>query len=861
MYVRAWLLALLAAAASLCAAAESEPLSLDLDEEWRIQFHSIADQMISRKFPYADRVYNQHALILDSDRHPVDVVVRRTKALLDDLGDVPGLDEDACRQSLADIEAAAKDLPPLGRAGIPLFDGGVVGKNDRDTAQPPTKAGTAEMGVYRDAFGAACELNRKVSLANPLFDFDRLVFVLRHPPRVGHMCDQWFGMAGDPGGGLYVLEAPGTEDARLTDLTAGAPVTNGRLQGAELHAGIFASPEVSYDGQTVWFAWSESTRAFSERWEEAFLAGNAAPWGNRFFDREYFRTQGDSFHIMRIGADGSGLTQVTDGAEDDHSPCVLPNGRIAFVSTRRGGEGRCHPRPCPSYVLHTMLPDGSDIQPLSFHELNEWTPRVNNDGDIVYARWDYVDRQFSDGQHPWIMKPDGRMVRALYGNYESAFRGKVQEDLRQVPDSPLYVGIIHQHHCSAYGGIMVYDSTMPDDPEQSCITAFTPEIHANGPSRYASPYPLSENYLLCTWSPDSHTLTLNTWKWYRPATPHGVYLVDAFGNKTLLYRDDEVAAMGVMPLQPRQKPPVIPHATATAAPPGQQPMDADPATAVMALMDVYDSETPWPEGRKITALRIVQVFPKSTPKKGNPPISYNTEANARAVVGTVPVEEDGSAHFTIPAGVPVYFQALDENGVAVQSMRTSAYGMPGERASCQGCHEPKRKAPVVSARVPLAVRREPSTPKPGPEGSWPITFPRLVQPVLDAKCVECHNKEEKAPDLTGAPGGQWRTQTKAYASLGPYAWCYAANASGYAGRGKGWGNVTSPVRSIPGKVGATEAPLYHLLTTGSHKDKVRLTDEEMERIVTWLDCMSCFFGAYNDQGPQRDGEYIEPDLQ
>jgi hypothetical protein len=96
-----------------------------------------------------------------------------------------------------------------------------------------------------------------------------------------------------------------------------------------------------------------------------------------------------------------------------------------------------------------MLPDGTDLQPLSYHEINEWTPRVNHYGDIVYSRWDYLDRDIDDGQQPWIVKPDGRNARALYGNYESPFRGEVQEDLRPVPDPPLYVGVMHDHHCSA----------------------------------------------------------------------------------------------------------------------------------------------------------------------------------------------------------------------------------------------------------------------------------------------------------------------------------------------------------------------------------------------------------------------------
>jgi hypothetical protein len=121
---------------------------------------------------------------------------------------------------------------------------------------------------------------------------------------------------------------------------------------------------------------------------------------------------------------------------------------------------------------------------------------------------------------------------------------------------------------------------------------------------------------------------------------------------------------------------------------------------------------------------------------------------ARAVLGTVPVEEDGSAFFHAPAGKAIYFQALDQNGMAVQSMRSDTYLHPGEQMNCQGCHEPKLSAATIPSTTPLALRREPSQIEPEPDGSSPINFARLVQPVLDRHCVECH-REKKAVDLCG----------------------------------------------------------------------------------------------------------------
>ena len=135
----------------------------------------------------------------------------------------------------------------------------------------------------------------------------------------------------------------------------------------------------------------------------------------------------------------------------------------------------------------------------------------------------------------------------------------------------------------------------------------------------------------------------------------------------------------------------------------------------MAVMDVYDSMLEWPENTKITALRIYQIYPCSMPS-GRPPHETGrriAEAGdsvnlARSILGTVPVEEDGSAHFVLPALKEVFFQALDEDGLAVQSMRSATWVQPGEQMLCKGCHEPRSQAAPSSQRPPLALERPPS---------------------------------------------------------------------------------------------------------------------------------------------------------
>ncbi len=857
---------LLLSIAPLAGAAPEEPATVDLEEDWRLQMVDLSGQIVERGKifgGYSDsEIYNQQAMILDADKTPVHVVLRRTEALLDYLvKEGADIDAAAYRQKLGDLKSKAQSLPAP------------------DVTIPKRKGNTWEMATLNNAdaffplFKEVMALQREIAFKNPQLDFDKITFVKRNPPAMAHMCDEWYGRVSEPGGGLYILNNPWSDNPTITDLIKDNPVKSGQLAGQVLEPGAFVTPEVDYDGKTIYFAYSGNKQSFIEQYKSAKSSWN-------FMQKEYFHSPETAYHIFRIGVDGSDLTQLTEGTWNDFYPCVLPSGRVVFLSERRGGEGRCHPRPCPTYVMHSMFPDGSDIVPISYHEINEWSPVVTHEGRLVYSRWDYLDRGFSKGQYPWFSDPDGRNVRAFYGNYEGG-GSSVHADLRPVPDSALFFGTEYGHHAASYGTLVVADGSKIDNYKSNVPKYLTPETqpynkYANR-GAFTTPYPLSENVFLCTWSPDARLYTLNGMKenYKKPDHPHGIYLMDAFGNKTLLYRDAKISANLPYPVRVRERQPIMPHSTATGASKDQKAMPTDPATARVAIMNIYESELPWPEDRKIDKLRIIQVLPKSSPSAGNPPINYDREIVARQVLGTVPIEEDGSVHFTLRAGIPVFFQVLDENGLAIQSMRSSMYAMPGESLSCLGCHEPKGKtAEQGKAAMALALKREPSVITPGPEGSKPMTFPRLVQPVFDAKCVKCHLEHpDEAPDLRAdgqlAKGLEQRAKEKglrldkrnwttSYMNIWPYAFAY--NTRAYS-ESKYWSVKPSKMRTIPGKVGAYVAPLYELLTTGSHKDKVSLTPEEMERIVVWLDTQSVFYGAYDNTQAQKKGEAVEPEVE
>ena len=693
-----------------------------------------------------------------------------------------------------------------------------------DLEKAPASPAERRKAVYLSARSVV----RRIAFRNPLLDIDRILFIKRHDPGgLYHMVHQYYGFCNKPGGGLFVLHDPFSDNPTVSDLLADAVVGNGRLQGKRLLPGTFLSPELSFNGRTALFAYAEGE-------------GKGIEWSPRA-----------SFHIFRVNSDGTGLVQLTAGRWNDFDPCFLPGGRIVFVSERRGGYLRCGgsapPYDSPTYTLHSMEPDGSDIICLSFHDTQEWHPSIDHSGMIVYTRWDYVDRDTNAAHHIWTCYPDGRDPRSYHGNYpvRRESRPWMEMSIRAVPGSHRYVATAAAHHGLAFGSLVLIDHRPEDDGAMSQVERLTPDVpfpEAEGGKRmirrhmvYGTPWPLSEDDYLCVYG--------------RDAGNRGIYWIDRDGNRELLYRDPAISCLSPIPLRPRPVPPAIPPATTQAAMARRTPGLPQPAT--VAVVNVYDSDFPWPPGVRIRQLRIVQVLPKTTPPANKPRIGVASETNARAVLGTVPVEADGSAYFRAPVGKLLYFQALDEQGTAVQSMRSGTYVHPGEQLTCQGCHEPKRRQAPPGRKLPLALRREASPIKPGPEGSNPFNFPRLVQPVLDRHCVRCH-QGEKAVDLRGVVEGRhgW---TRSYTNL--------ARKHGFfftVGNGTINSGVHGGSRTVPGHFGARAAPLFRHLS-GGHKD-IKLPPEDLHRITLWLDCNSEFYGAYENTAAQARGEIVHASL-
>ena len=694
-------------------------------------------------------------------------------------------------------------------------------------AQLEAEASVTE-AARRQVFLEARRLARDIAFCNPLLrEVPGILFITRHDAGgVFHMVDQFYGFNAKPGGALLVLVDPLGPNPQLVNLLENSVVERGRLKGHKLTGGAFLSPELSFDGKTILFAWTEAKGK----------------------DLEWSPTA--SYHIFRVNADGTGLVQLTDGSWNDFDPCFLPNGRIVFVSERRGGFLRCG-RYCPTYTMFSMTADGSDVDCVSFHETHEWHPSVTDDGLIVYTRWDYIDRDTNMAHHPWTCRPDGNDPRGFHGNYPNRRESRpwMEMNIRAIPGSHKYVATAAAHHGHAFGSLVIIDPRLADDGAESQLTRLTPEVPFPEAEKHLKPiaecmvygtaWPLSEEDYLCVYDPG--------------AKNRGLYWIDRLGNKELLYRDPTISCLDPIPLRPRPRPTVIPEASLeSVAATGAGATEAGEAPAVIAVMNVYDSDFAWPAGTKVAALRVVQVLPKSTPAPNEPRIGVAEQSSARAVLGTVPVEQDGSAYFEAPPGKQLYFQALDERGLAVQSMRSGTYVHAGEKLLCLGCHEPRNRAPRPSATVPLALRREPSKLRPEVDGAHPFNYVRLVQPVLDRNCVACH-QEKKALDLAGVVEGKFGW-TRSYRNLAEKYGFYFHVFNGSINTGAHGGS-----RTVPGQFGARASGLLPYLDERHYG--VRLPPEDWHRVTLWLDCNSEFYGSYEQTEKQAKGEVVWPVLE
>jgi len=664
----------------------------------------------------------------------------------------------------------------------------------------------------------ARQLRRRILFSHPLLDFDKLLINKRPPPGYSHQSRQYLGRYSGAGPGLVVLDSWKDTPKETVLLEGKLPV------GSALH------PDLSFDATRVLFSFCDHTPS--------------DPNLRRFF-------------IYEVGIDGTGLRQLTgtsadplagaDGRQtaliEDFDPCYLPDGGFAFTSTRLETHVRCQygGRYFANFVLYRAEADGSNIRRLSFGEAPEWEPSVLADGRVLYTRWDYINRHDTLFQSLWVTRPDGSATAHVYGNYTR--NPCTTAEPRAIPGSRKIVTTAVAHHGYTAGSIVVVDPGRGQEGETP-LTRVTPEIEfpetEGWPTgAYANPYPLSEDLFLAAYTPDP----LVREGAVQRENAFGIYLVDTLGGRELIYRDPNMSCFAPIPVKPRPRPPVLPASVAS---------QEDKATGTFYVRNVYDSTQPIPHG-SIKSLRVVRLFPQTIetpPSRGKAIIDM-----PKRIEGTVPVGEDGSAAFRAPAGRPLLFQLLDENGMAVMSMRTLVYLQPGEIAGCVGCHEPRSSATRTVA-TPAGTTIHDLEPPAGPRYEGGLSFARTVQPVLDRYCIGCHGLEETEGelDLLGTlgpvtfpyptwPGPNKMVVSRAYESL--------MNREGLVAIAQR--NFETDF-STPKDYFAHAGSLAGLLLDG-HKDpegkaRIEIDGESFERVVDWLDLNAMFYGDYSWNKPE-----------
>jgi cytochrome c553 len=322
-----------------------------------------------------------------------------------------------------------------------------------------------------------------------------------------------------------------------------------------------------------------------------------------------------------------------------------------------------------------------------------------------------------------------------------------------------------------------------------------------------------------------------------------VVLVDKYGNEELVCEreilpldgyDPRLRLTHPKPLRARPKPPIIPQRTAQ----GEDFREAD-QRATIGVINVNVTDQPFPKDRKPTRLRVLQVIPKHDPWMDKPYIGYGKENTPRVVLGSTPIETDGSAYFEAPAGRLLIFQVVDENNMVIQTMRSAAFVHPGERLTCIGCHESKQETYPSTRIQPLAFQREAKKLEAECGIQGPISYNLQIKPIMEQRCVTCHLKEKKGP------------QDMSYEGLRPYAHWFGGGFLGSTME-----KNTGGSRSIPGRCGAFQSRIGKALLTPAHQ--ARTKPEDRHAIILWLDANALRYTAFHDLDKQEHGQLVWP---
>ena len=719
----------------------------------------------------------------------------------------------------------------------------VIERQGRADALAALEALNAEMPS--DALYAKIRmLKRRLMLSDPQITFTSLLLVdnpYTHGSECLHEVRHRTENTATPGGRLLVVEG----------LSPDAPVRKLAPAGVR---GAFMRPDLSFDATRVLFCMKPENEP--------------------------------TYHLYEIGLDGSGLRQITKGLYNDLDPVYVPDGGIVFSTSRCNQYLRCGDSKFRMFVLARCDRDGKNIYFISSNNEADYTPVLMPDGRLLFTRWEYIDRDVNRIQSLWTMNPDGTGLSAYWGNQSSW--PDMQMNARPIPGTLQVLCDTPGHHQIYDGALAVIDPSKgmnypdgirnltpsvpwaevwhgPQDvPYQTMFTA--PSCY----KAFQTAYPFSRDLFLVAARRGTDFVLGNDKDpgWFK------LFLMDYDGNMELVYAGS-YNILFAQPIQPREVPPVI-HSQVKWQGKMKSP-DHEPEWGVVYSADVYEGTT-IPRGMA-KAVRVMEVDPvvfgdcfggRTTMEQyapyrkvgafpvnewflpGSPAMSLLYDEGVKRVIGTVPVEADGSVHFSVPPVRPIFFQLLDEQGRCLQTMRSITQVMPGEVRGCVGCHE-TQILPPVQQRDSLAMRRPPSKPVPPAWGDETVGFDRFVQPVLDKHCVACHGGEKPKAGLDF---------TKRFEEGSQFSWPYVLLVVGKDAKSKDdfpktsiagplfpyyvypnpeWKVPTYTTVPPPMTAMSYKSRLIAKATSGKHND-VKVSPEEEARLVAWVDALCPYIG-------------------
>jgi hypothetical protein len=782
------------------------------------------------------------------------------------------------------VKAIAKEAPVVVERAKKILavivDNGNANKAEKDFAEIEKLA--AEMQSednLKEARIKYIELRnqaRQLIMQNPGFDFDQVVFALNYAFNdYGNITNGGKSYVIKPGGDIVIKDGfnPSSKTKELINGRLGP----GHTRGYELH----------YNADKLVFSFAPQPHYYEiELWES----------DQGFDDGLYgMTTPNNLYEIDLISGEISQLTD--DPLHIDMEPTYLPNGDIVFCSDRGEFGSQCSGNYFQNKRIvnrYRMSADGSNVRAISNNKDFDRYNHVLDNGQLIFTRWEYQERHLYYVHNVWVSRPDGSMADAIYKEHINSNAPMALRDTRQVYGTDKLISIGCGHHEWEQGAVTLIDPRVgTNDPDG--MTLITPYISKreggigkgkipegggvpdNG-GLYQQPYALSENSFLVSYA-------YNYPRAYSHGFHFGLYYIDIFGNKELIHRDPVYSVWYPVALKERAMPPIIPDS------PGNVEYAETYVTNVyQGMEDVQPGEikyirighhTEWPAAQIDDQPHNYNHYHYTPSGSWSRTLGMSTWSPAR-VIGTVPVEEDGSAYFKVPANVPVYFQALDENMLEVRRMRSFITFGNGETRGCTGCHESRDEAPMGLTYLPKALKRSPSHPEPPAWGDTTLPdYEAHIHQIFENNCAGCHGAENPAAGLEFS-SRRIDGYYQAYRTL----FGLKAEEPTPVHELKAWEitfgdhhNVVVDKEALvkmerneyPGQLvtisnkfsdasvtkvrefGSGNSKLIDVLMSDKHKKHVRLNDNDWQDLVTWIDLNAPYWGSFIDKEPVRHG--------